>query len=153
VSAIGPDLLAALPRAPGTYVLWLRAPAQTSVVAGRLGRIALEAGWLAYVGSAQGAGGLRARLARHLRAAKIAHWHVDALTLALPVVAIWLDASPARLECAWAAILTALPGARLPARGFGASDCGCPAHLIHLPDEQRRAAWAALGGPVATTWA
>ncbi len=150
---MNPEPVGAIPRLSGTYVLWLRVLTQTSVSAGRLGRVWLEPGWLAYVGSAQGSGGLRARLAHHLRAEKVAHWHVDALTLRLPVAAFWLSTSPLRLECAWAASLMALPGASLPTRGFGASDCGCPAHLIHVPEEQRRAAWTALGCPVARTWA
>jgi Uri superfamily endonuclease len=148
-----PVRLDAFPRLPGVYVLWLRVPAQTLVSAGRLGRVTLEPGWLAYVGSAHGPGGLRGRLAHHLRAEKPAHWHVDALTLALPVAAVWVAALPACDECRWAALLADLPGASWPARGFGASDCGCPAHLIRVPDAQLRAGWVALGCPPATTWA
>jgi Uri superfamily endonuclease len=39
------------------------------------------------------------------------------------------------LECAWSRALAALPGAMMPVRGLGASDCrsGCAAHLIGLP--------------------
>jgi hypothetical protein len=38
------------------------------------------------------------------------------------------------LECGWSQALLALPGACVPAAGFGASDCcsGCPAHLVHF---------------------
>jgi len=34
-----------------------------------------------------------------------------------------------RQECRWASVLRTLPGASMPMRGFGASDCGCESHL------------------------
>jgi hypothetical protein len=44
----------------------------------------------------------------------------------------------APLECCWSLALAGLPGAEIPARGFGASDCRanpirCPAHLAAFP--------------------
>jgi hypothetical protein len=40
------------------------------------------------------------------------------------------------LECAWSQALARLPGTRIPAPGFGSSDCrcACPAHLVAFPD-------------------
>ena len=35
-----------------------------------------------------------------------------------------------RMECAWARRIARLPGAHAVAPGFGASDCGCEAHLF-----------------------
>jgi len=150
----------ALPAAPGTYALLIRVDAPLAICAGRLGAVALAAGWYVYTGSARGPGGLRARVARHLRPEKPRHWHIDALTCAAPVAAVWAVASPERLECPWATALRALPGAHLPAAGFGASDCACPAHLARVPDPGAAAAalaatlpaghllyFAATGGP------
>lgn len=120
----------------GTYVLalWLDAPCQISV--GRLGEFRFPAGWYLYVGSAFGPGGLRARLARHRRrvtSGKRAHWHVDYLREWASWGGAWGHSSEQRLECTWAAALLRLPGARVVASRFGASDCRCPAHLVHLP--------------------
>lgn len=139
--------LSALPARPGTYVLILRLDAPTRVAAGRLGAFDLSAGLYAYVGSAHGPGGLRARLERHLRRAKPQHWHIDALTAVAEPVAIWTRSAPDRLECVWARALAALPGVTLPVAGFGASDCACPAHLLAFPGEMLPAAWDALGQP------
>ena len=41
----------------------------------------LQAGDYLYIGSARGAGGIAARLSRHFKAEKKAHWHIDQLTL------------------------------------------------------------------------
>lgn len=125
---------AALPSAPGTYALLIRVDAPLVIRAGRLGTVTLGRGWYIYTGSAHGSGGLRARVNRHLRPDKPRHWHIDALTCAVPVTDVWAVAAPERLECAWAAALRALPGVQLPVAGFGASDCACPAHLLQVPD-------------------
>ena len=129
--------LTGLPAAPGTYILILRADAPTELSVRQLGSVTLAAGLYAYVGSAHGPGGLRARVGRHMRAAKPRHWHVDYLTAALPVVHVVAAATGARLECAWVKQLIELPGTSVPAPGFGSSDCRsrCPAHLVRLPDD------------------
>ena len=128
--------LSDLPAAPGTYALILTANAPTALSLQRLGSVTLAAGLYAYVGSAHGPGGLRARVSRHLRAGKPRHWHVDYLTAALPVVHVVAAATRTRLECAWVRHLIGLKGASVPVPGFGSSDCRahCPAHLIRLPD-------------------
>jgi Uri superfamily endonuclease len=120
----------------GTYVLalWLEASRDLSV--GRLGAFKFPAGWYLYVGSALGPGGLRARLVRHWRrvgSGKRTHWHVDYLRERAVWGGAWVRSSGERLECTWAAALRRLPGARVVAPDFGASDCRCPAHLVHLP--------------------
>lgn len=122
--------------AGGTYALLFALPAAAlTVSAGRLGQATLPAGWVVYVGSAQGPGGVRARVQRHLRRHKRRRWHIDALTACLPPQACAFLLGPQRLECRWAQHLAALPGAHIPAPGFGSSDCrcGCAAHLIHFP--------------------
>lgn len=134
-----------LPPTPGTYVLFVRVDQPLTFAAGRLGKLDLAGGLYVYAGSAHGAGGLRARLGRHLRAGKPLHWHIDYLTAQAPIAEIWLTESPERLECAWARTLAAL--GTIPAAHFGSSDCVCPAHLIALAENMIPAAWAALGYP------
>ena len=125
-----------LPATPGSYLLLFALAAPLTIHAGRLGALDLLPGMVAYTGSALGPGGLRARVGRHLRAEKRPHWHIDALTAAAPVSAVWLAESGMRLECVWARALLDLPGSGLPAPRFGASDCACPAHLIRLADSE-----------------
>lgn len=120
----------------GTYVLalWLDAPRSLSI--GRLGEFAFPAGWYLYAGSALGPGGLPARVGRHaqkLGPDKRPHWHVDYVREAAVWGGVWACGSGRRLECTWAAALRRLPGAVLVVRGLGASDCDCPAHLVHVP--------------------
>ncbi len=128
--------MTAFPAAPGDYLLIFESGAETVLQVGKLGMVTLPAGCYAYVGSAHGPGGLRARLERHLRPAKIRHWHIDALPHERGPDRIFFRADPSRQECAWVRALLALPGATAPIRGFGSSDCraGCPAHLVRLPD-------------------
>ena len=120
----------------GSYAIALHLPATRTVRVGRLGAFDFPAGWYLYVGGAHGPGGLGTRLARHRRhlgVDKRPHWHVDHFRQAARWGGAWALAGEERLECAWAARLMALPGAQVVARGFGASDCRCPAHLVHLP--------------------
>ncbi len=135
------------PTTTGTYLLMLRATQSIAVSVGRLGAFVLSPGVYVYIGSAHGPGGLAARLARHLRASRRPHWHIDALTAVLPIVAVGAHSSQERLECAWVQRLLAA-GADAPIPGFGSSDCraGCPAHLLRLPDEPEAASiLASLG--------
>jgi Uri superfamily endonuclease len=132
--SVNPAQAAALPAAPGSYLLLLDLAAPTRLTVGRLGTFDFPAGRYAYAGSARGSGGLRARVARHLRTEKRLHWHVDYLAARAPVVKAWYVESIERLECVWAARLRALPGVGLPVEGFGSSDCGCRAHLLLLPE-------------------
>lgn len=119
----------------GTYVLALWLGAARSISIGRLGRHLFPVGWYLYVGSARGAGGLRARLLRHERRlgpTKRAHWHLDLLREHCTWGGAWVRPSEERLECAWAQSLASLPDACLVVPGFGASDCRCAAHLVHV---------------------
>jgi Uri superfamily endonuclease len=125
----------ALPDLAGTYALSFSLPEAVKVCIGRLGWFEFPAGEYVYLGSARGPGGLRARLGRHLRGEKATHWHIDYLRPHLEIRAVGYLPGNENLECAWSQSLAALPAARLPAPGFGASDCacGCPAHLIAFP--------------------
>lgn len=120
-----------LPRAAGTYILVLRARQAGEVQIGRLGLLRMQPGWYLYTGSAFGPGGLRGRLAHHLRPTARPRWHIDYLRAICPVQEIWYAADGQRLEHAWAQSLCAWPGCSLPLAHFGASDCACPAHLVY----------------------
>lgn len=143
-------LAATFPAVPGTYVLWLQLAQALTVRVGRLGAATFAAGSYAYVGSAHGPGGLRARLLRHLADQKALHWHIDALTMQVLPAAIWTVVTPERLECHWAQVFAASPGVTVPLAGFGASDCGCAAHLFQVPAATLSGLWAALDRPA--TW-
>lgn len=143
-------------RESGTYVIFLRPDRRATVELGRLGTMELVPGVYAYVGSAFGPGGLNARLGRHWRGGENVHWHVDYLRSCSSPEEAWITRDPAPREHEWAAALASTPGGSLPVRGFGASDCDCPAHLFRfgeLPALERfreRAADEAEGetGPV-----
>jgi Uri superfamily endonuclease len=120
-----------LPSDPGTYALILFAEHPKRCQLGRFGEQTLEHGWYLYVGSAQGSGGLRARLGHHLTPSPRPHWHIDYLKAALPIVELWFCAGP-RLESDWAAALAAHPWSRVPIPGFGATDARGEEHLFHF---------------------
>ncbi len=121
----------ALPAGPGAYVLMLDLGRSVPLRAATLPRIHLPPGRYAYVGSAKGAGGIRARVQRHLRTHKKAHWHVDHLTAAASMVEIL--AYPDADECDVVEQLLRRRRATTPVAGFGSSDCKrCAAHLLAL---------------------
>ena len=120
------------PAVPGAYLLVVDLDAPLALDIASLSPAVLAPGRYAYCGSARGPGGIRARVARHLRAGKAARWHVDRLTAAAAVVSVF--AQPGAGECELFARLLAAPGVRVPVRGFGSSDCRrCPAHLAAVP--------------------
>ena len=114
----------------GSYqlLLWLESLRQITV--GRLGRVEFPAGWFVYNGCARG--GPAARVARHLRGRKRRRWHIDYLLPHARMAAVICRPGDMRDECAHSRAALALPGARVVAPGFGASDCRCPAHLVLL---------------------
>ena len=78
--------MTAPPNAPGTYALILAADFRQESSVGRVGSLVVQPGFYAYAGSARGAGGLAARIARHLRYEKSLHWHVDYLRAVTRVI-------------------------------------------------------------------
>ncbi|TLG75625.1 GIY-YIG nuclease family protein [Methylocystis sp. B8] len=116
--------------APGAYALWLRLEAPLDVRVGKISAT-LPAGNYLYCGSARGPGGLRARLSRHMRPQKRAHWHIDQLTAVASVLGAFVQEDGD--ECAFNAALGDLP---IPVAGFGSSDCRrCAAHLRLWPKD------------------
>lgn len=124
-----------LPATSGTYVLHFEISRRQSISVGRLGRRILVAGDYFYVGSACGAGGLRARVGRHLRGDGKPHWHIDYVRASTPVTSVFYAAAPHPIECRWSQALAQLPTAFIPVPQFGSSDCraGCAAHLVAFP--------------------
>ena len=119
----------AAPAAPGAYLL------QIDLAEPLLVRMAgkfcadLSAGRYFYCGSAKGPGGLRSRLARHMRRGKSVHWHIDQLTEHGAVTGAWIVRNGR--ECALVAMLAPL---ETPIPGFGSSDCAhCRSHLLCAP--------------------
>lgn len=117
---------------PGTYVLLVRAPAEGQVQVGELGTLDLAGDWYAYVGSAFGPGGLRARVGRHLSGRGALHWHIDYLVRATEVAEVWFSSHERKREEEWVAALRSAPGSTNPLRGFGSGDCGCEGHLFRF---------------------
>lgn len=138
-----------LPDQPGTYVLILYLTNGTTIQVGHLGSFKFPVSWYAYVGSGCGPGGLAARISRHLRPAKPLHWHIDYLRAHTKPVKVWYATGVRDQECRWAEALFRLPGALIPAPGFGASDCRCAGHLIGFSALPSKAAFSqAVGVPV-----
>ena len=118
-----------IPALPGAYVLAIELlkPIAVSVHSGS--PVSIAAGRYLYCGSAKGPGGLRARIARHMRHGKVIRWHIDNLTEAGRVLGAWTLVGGH--ECELVAALAHLP---TPAGGFGSSDCRqCKSHLLHWP--------------------
>ena len=80
----------AAPAAPGAYILQIDLVQPLFVqMAGKF-CAQLSAGRYLYCGSAKGPGGLRSRLARHMRHGKSMHWHIDQLTERGAVTGAWI---------------------------------------------------------------
>ncbi|MBW8010408.1 MAG: GIY-YIG nuclease family protein [Chloroflexi bacterium] len=127
--------LLTLPTLPGTYALIMQVEKLAIVQVGALGHVHIPDGWLVYVGSAFGPGGLRGRLRHHLRPVVKAHWHIDYLRDFVSLLEVWYSESPTRLEHLWADALEITPEAFIPMKGFGSSDCRCKAHLFHFAEQ------------------
>jgi Uri superfamily endonuclease len=122
------------PVAGGAYVLAIELAKPLDVELPGQSPVSLPRGRYLYCGSAYGPGGLRARVARHMRRRKAIRWHVDRLTASGVVLGAWTF--PGGDECELAAALSHLP---MPIAGFGSSDCRrCRSHLLHWPAGHNR---------------
>ena len=117
----------------GTYILIFELKTLHRLSVGKLGRLTFSAGWYAYTGSAQGPGGLAARVHHHLRIAPHPHWHMDYLRPRGRIREVWYGQGEDYGEHQWAACLEMMPHAAVAAPGFGSSDCACRTHLIYFP--------------------
>ena len=111
-----------LPEAKGTYVLIAFIPLMKRLTVGRLGTYDIIPGFYAYVGSAFGPGGLRARIGHHLESVTQPHWHVDYLLAFAEPVEVWYVLAGRKLEQDLAEVLERSPSWHMPIPRFGASD-------------------------------
>ncbi len=124
-----PDI-ESIPSAPGAYQLVLCLPEEVRLEVGSLGVFSFPAGRYVYTGSAMG--GLRARIARHLRREKRLRWHIDYLLTVAQVEQVHLYPSSYRVECELNRQILRQSGAQVVVPGFGSSDCRCPSHLVYV---------------------
>ena len=134
-----------IPNSPGAYAIELLLSEPLTITVGQFGEFKFPQGVYIYSGSAFGPGGLSARLGRHMRAkSKKPHWHIDYLREITHmrdccyILAITGITNGKPVECGWGQALMTVPGAVVPVRGFGASDCpsACHAHLVCFPFEK-----------------
>ena len=128
----------ALPAQNGTYALLLYVPRATPLQIGKLGAFDFPRGNYVYVGSAHGAGGLRARVMRHWRDTKKLHWHIDYLRAAAKPRGVWYTTAARADECVWANAIAHIADVRVPALRVGASDCTCATHLFFVNASARK---------------
>ncbi len=129
-----------LPEAKGTYVLICAVAQMKRLEIGRLGDFDIVPGFYAYVGSALGAGGLRARIGHHLESTANPHWHIDYLLRAAEPVEVWYTATTQRIGHHLAGLLEKGPNFRVPIPRFGSSDYH-RTRLSHLFYSKRRPAF------------
>jgi Uri superfamily endonuclease len=127
VKKLGSDFL--MQPQPGTDAFVLACRFDQPVEIGKLGRLHARPGFYVYVGSAFGPGGLRARIAHHLKISAKPRWHLDYLRPLVNPSEIWLTYDSRQREHQWAGVLAGISGAAVPFLGFGASDCRCESHL------------------------
>jgi Uri superfamily endonuclease len=111
-----------LPDEKGTYVLIASVMQMKRIEVGQLGEFDVVPGFYAYVGSAFGAGGLRARIGHHLESSAPPHWHIDYLLQVAEPVEVWYTTADQKIEHRWAELLEQAPNLRVPIPRFGSSD-------------------------------
>jgi Uri superfamily endonuclease len=127
---------------PGTYFLLLSSSTEAMIRVGQLGSLRLQPGFYVYVGSALGPGGVRARLAHHLRLAEHPRWHIDYLRSHMTPKEVWFCYDRKSLEHGWAHCFATMRGVSAPMAGFGSSDCDCKSHLFFFKKCPARANFA-----------
>jgi Uri superfamily endonuclease len=111
-----------LPEDKGTYILIASVAQMKRLEIGSLGAFDIVPGFYAYVGSAFGAGGLRARVGHHLESTAAPHWHIDYLLGIAEPVEVWFSTASQKLECHWAGLFEKASNFRTPIARFGSSD-------------------------------
>jgi sugar fermentation stimulation protein A len=122
------DLLVHEAHDRGSYLLLLVLDDETTIDAGRLKRLQLQAGYYVYVGSAMKS--LSKRIERHRRLEKKEHWHIDELRKHAAVLADFPIRSSWRLECPLSHAIESIAAGHVD--DFGSSDCQCRSHLYRF---------------------
>ena len=119
----------------GAYLLLLGLSCPVHLRSRMIEQRRLAPGDYIYAGSAWGAGGIRARVGRHLKQRKRRHWHIDDVTEAADYV--YPIAVPGGRECHLVHLLIATGRFSVPVKGFGSSDCSrCDSHLLISHESQ-----------------
>ena len=124
----------------GVYTLLLFLPQEVNLNIGKLGKKRFPEGHYTYTGSALGKGAtsLRHRIARHLKKEKPKFWHIDYLLedKNVYVEAVIAAETKEKVECNTNQYLKKMLDAKVPVKGFGASDCrkNCGSHLLYFPE-------------------
>jgi len=127
----------------GIYTLLLFLPKQVTLDIGKLGKQKFPRGYYTYTGSALGKGAtsLKHRIARHLRKEKRRFWHIDYLLADenISVEAVIVAETNQNMECKTNQHIKTIIGAKVPVKGFGASDCrkNCESHLLYFPEIEK----------------
>ncbi len=118
-----------MPAFTGAYILALRLGETVNVELPKIAACRLRPGWYLYAGSAQGSGGIRARVRRHFQGRKKMHWHIDLLTAnSLDIAALVVAGGD---ECDLVGKLLDSPRFKVAIKGFGNTDCrNCESHLL-----------------------
>ena len=130
---INDETLRQLPKVAGAYVLVIELATDLPLQNKRFAGTTLAKGTYLYCGSANGPGGIAARVKRHCKPDKKPHWHVDELTSNEFGQVVAVLVVPDGNECELRAKFQE-PNTVVPVPGFGSSDCAdCPSHLVRLP--------------------
>ena len=117
----------------GTYVVVFRANKSGILRLGSLGTFWMPAGYLLYVGSAFGQGGVASRTDRHLGGTGPLKWNVDYLRGFAKPTELWWTHHHIKVECVWSMALARMPECCCPAPTAGSNDCvRCPTHLYRM---------------------
>ncbi len=126
---VTPSEIGNIPHLKGAYVLAVYLESTIQIDFLPTGLSQLIPGWYAYVGSAWGSGGIRARVKRHFQQNKTAHWHIDRLTMKSAKTAALAVAEG--YECEIVSKLLSSHRFKVAIAGFGSSDCHvCESHLL-----------------------
>jgi len=117
----------------GLYQLVLYMDKRTQIEIGKKGEYIFPKGYYIYTGSAMN--NLQGRIKRHRRNRKKKFWHIDYLLpycKILKVITYNQTLKKVETECQMNKRLLKKKGAEILVKGFGSSDCRCPAHLVYF---------------------
>ena len=120
-----------LEKRSATYIVILKSHQHTEINVGKSLSLLLQQGYYLYIGSAFGPGGVASRIKHHTSKVTRPHWHLDYLRLYTEVIEVWFSYDEIKRECQWASIMNSIGEDYSPIKGFGATDCTCPTHLMY----------------------
>ncbi len=123
----------------GVYSLLIHVKKSLRIDIGKIGTQHFKKGLYVYVGSATGRGpsSIEGRIERHNKKNKKMFWHIDYLfnRNEVRIICAIFSIADTSLECKIVKLAEKYLEIEFPARGFGSSDCRCPAHLLRIKDK------------------